>query len=316
MAKTHRPRHGSLQFYPRKRAEKFLPSVNWSSQSEQKTDSLLGFITYKVAMATALLKDSTEKVSTSNKRIFTPVTILEAPPMKIFSIRFIKDNLVAKEVIVSNDKELKKKVKVPKTLKNLDSEIPAEYDDIRVIAFSVPKAIGLKKTPDLIELGISASDKLTFVKSLVGKEITLPELFNSGLIDVRGLTRGKGLVGPVKRFGISLKSHKSEKGVRRPGSLAPWHPARVTFRTPMAGQLGMFSRVHYNLRVLKTGNASQENLNPAHGFKHYGKVSSNFLIVKGSVQGPSKRQILITPAMRPSKETSKKKLEFIEVIVK
>ena len=58
-------------------------------------------------------------------------------------------------------------------------------------------------------------------------------------------------MGPVKRFGISLKFHKSEKGVRRPGSLAPWHPARVTFRTPNMGQTGFFTRVSYNNLIME-----------------------------------------------------------------
>ena len=67
---------------------------------------------------------------------------------------------------------------------------------------------------------------------------------------MRGLTTGRGYQGPVKRFGIKLKPSKSEKGRRRPGSLGPWHPARVIFRVPMAGQLGMFTRVVYNNKIL------------------------------------------------------------------
>ena len=31
MGKLYRPRHGSLQFWPRKRAKKEIPSVNWNS---------------------------------------------------------------------------------------------------------------------------------------------------------------------------------------------------------------------------------------------------------------------------------------------
>ena len=38
-------------------------------------------------------------------------------------------------------------------------------------------------------------------------------------IDLRAITKGKGYQGPVKRFGIGLKSHKSEKGRRAPW---PW----------------------------------------------------------------------------------------------
>ena len=51
MPKINRPRFGSLQFWPRKRAEKEIPSVNWKTI---KGKGILGFITYKVGMATEI----------------------------------------------------------------------------------------------------------------------------------------------------------------------------------------------------------------------------------------------------------------------
>jgi large subunit ribosomal protein L3 len=312
MAKLSNPRSGSLQFWPRKRAESIIPSVNWAPV---KGKGLLGFITYKVGMATAVVKDNTPDSSTKGKKIAVPVTILEAPNMKIFSVRFYKQGKVVKDVVISNDKELKKLVKLPEQIQPFDSQLSKEYDDIRLIVYSLSKQTSLKKTPDLAEIAFSADNKLDFVKSLIGKEISIRNSFNPELIDVRGLTTGKGLVGPVKRFGITLKQHKTEKGVRRPGSLAPWHPARVTFRTPMAGQLGMFSRVHYNLKVINQNAIAEKDINPISGFKNYGKIKSNYIIVKGSVQGPSKRQILITSSFRPTKAQSKKKYEFMEIVI-
>ena len=172
----------------------------------------------------------------------------------------------------------------------------------------------MKKKPDLIELAISGDNKLDFVRSLISKEISLADFLKHELIDARGITKGKGLQGPVKRFGISLKSHKSEKGVRNPGSIGPWHPARVTFRTPMAGQLGLFSRVINNLNVISSGTISEKDINPSGGFKHYGKIKSSYIILRGSVQGPAKKAILITPSFRPSKGTQKKEYEFQELI--
>jgi large subunit ribosomal protein L3 len=282
-------------------------------KGDGKTDSILGFIVYKVGMATAIVKDSTEKSMTLGKKIFLPVTILEAPNMKIYSVRFYKNGIVKKDVIVSADKELKKNVSLPKQPKNLDAEAPKEYDDIRVIAYSIPGQTSVKKTPDMIELGIDAKDKLAFAKSLVGKEISLKDFLKYSLLDARGLTKGKGLAGPVKRFGIGLKSHKSEKGVRRPGTLGPWHPAHTSFRVAQAGQMGMFTRVHYNQKVVLSGSISEKNINPKSGFRHYGNISTSFIMLKGSVQGPPKRQILLTPSFRATKSTAKKKYEFVEV---
>lgn len=305
--KISRPRYGSLQFWPRKRAERFLPSVNWDAI---KGEGFLGFISYKAGMATAIVKDATPKSMTPGKKMAVPVTFLEMPPMRIYSVRFYKNGKVMTEVVVSNDRELKRIVKVSKNLtKNVDSV--EGYDDVRVIAYSVPKEIGLKKTPDMIEIGIGGKDKLNFVKNYIGKDITVADL-KGDLFDVRGLTKGKGLSGPVHRFGISLKQHKSEKGVRKPGSLGPWHPARVIFRVPLSGQLGMFSRPHYNLKVLASSSMASDKVK-LKSFRNYGNIKSNYIVLHGSVQGPSKRQILLTSPLRPSLKQTRKKLEMIEV---
>jgi len=317
MPKLSRPRKGSLQFYPRKRASKFLPSVNWTPlSSTDLKQKILGFITYKVGMASAIVKDNSPDSLTKGKRKTIPVTILEVPNMKIFSVRFYKSSRPVKEIIVSNSKELKSKLKIPKTLHSFDSQIPKEYDDIRIIVHSIPSQTSIKKTPDLIELAISSDNKLEFIKPLINKEIPLADFLNEELLllDVRGLTKGKGMQGPVKRFGITLKSHKSEKGRRNPGSIAPWHPARVTFRTPMAGQLGMFTRIHFNHKIISSGNISEKDINPKSGFKKYGKIKSSYIILSGSVQGSSKRPILITPSFRPTKFQLKKQYDFISLL--
>ena len=81
----------------------------------------------------------------------------------------------------------------------------------------------------------------------------------------------------------------------------------------MAGQLGLFTRVHYNLKVVSSGNIKEKNINRKGGFKHYGEIKTNYIILAGSVQGPQKRQILITPAMRPNKKQSKKNYDFISL---
>src|SRR3989344_9637213 len=117
MPKLSNPHHGRLQFWPRKRAEKFVPSVNWSVvKFDAKNEGLLGFIAYKAGMSTAAVKDSTDKSLTAGKKIFVPVTILEAPNMKIYSVRFYNKGNPVKDIIVSIDKELKRVVKLPKQI--------------------------------------------------------------------------------------------------------------------------------------------------------------------------------------------------------
>lgn len=312
MSTRSRPRAGSLQFWPRKRAAKVLPSANWRP-IKSKEEGLLGFIAYKAGMSSVLVKDLTDKSMTQNKQMVIPVTILEAPSMKIYSVRFYKHGKVITEIVVSTDKELKSKVRTGKEAKKLD-KVPSDYDDLRVIAYSLAKQTNIKKTPDIIELGIQSDNKLEFVKSLIGKEISLSEFLKFDLLDVRGLTKGKGFQGPIKRFGATLRFHKSEKGLRKIGSIGPWHPARVTYQVPMAGQMGYFSRLTYNLKVIASGKIAEKDINPSSGFSNYGKIKSSYILLKGSVPGPQKRQILLTPSYRPTKLKSKTKYEFMEIL--
>jgi large subunit ribosomal protein L3 len=265
-------------------------------------------------MGSVYAKDDTADSMTKGKRIVVPATIIECPNMKIFSVRFYNKGKVAGEVVVSNDKELKRIVKVPKAAKKIE-DFKGEYDDARIIVYSEVIKTDIKKTPDLIEIAFAGKkeDKMNFIKDKVGKTISISEVFQGGIVDVRGVTTGLGLNGPVKKMGISLKSHKSEKGVRRPGNLAPWSPSRLTLATPLAGQLGYFTRVIYNNMILKIGKISEKDINRAGGFKHYGNIHTDYILVKGSVTGPQKRPLLITYPVRPTKKTAKQKLEFIEL---
>jgi len=315
MGSKKSPRKGSLQFWPKKRAKKYLPRVNWTAISNHSSGkNLKGFICYKAGMTSVTVLDNTPNSMTKGKKIAIPATILECPPLKIYSIRFYKNGIVAKETLnESVEKEMKKKVKFAKVKHSHENIKIDDYDDVKVIAYSQVKKTGLKKTPDVIEIGLSGSaeEKFNFAKEHMHKEINATEIFAKGeLIDLRGLTTGKGLVGPVKRMGVSLKSHKSEKGQRNVGSIGPWHPRRSTFRTAHAGQLGMFSRVVYNNKIISIG--KPENQGRFKGIKNYGDVKTEYILVHGSVQGPAKRQLVITNPLRETKKQKKKIYDLVE----
>ncbi len=316
MAKLSRPRRGSLQFWPRKRAQKLIPSVNWKIVSSKNSDKpILGFIGYKVGMASAYVKDNTSDSMTKNKRVTIPITIVECPKLKILSVRFYKNGQVIGDVLNKNlNKELIRKIKMPKNItKKIDDY--KDYDNVRIVAYTDLKDF-IKKTPDLIEinLGGSLDDKINFVKEHLDKNISVSDFIQqNGLIDIKAVTKGKGLQGPIKRFGAGLRQHKAEKGVRKIGSIGPWHPARVTFRVPMAGQMGFFTRIQYNNKVIFVGNTSENNINPPGGFRHFGNINGDYILITGSVQGPAKRQLVITHPLRSTKKQSKKNYEFIEL---
>jgi large subunit ribosomal protein L3 len=311
MSAPKSPRKGSLQFWPRKRADKLLPSVNWDVINSGK--NLKGFICYKAGMASAYVKDNTEHSMTKGKKISIPVTIMECPPLKILSVRFYKNGNVIDEILAENpDKELKRVIKLPKKKSGKLEDVKG-YDDIRVIVYSLVKKTNIKKSPDVIEIGLAGNleEKFNYVKDRLNKEISVSEIFERGqLVDARGLTKGKGLSGPVKRFGLTLKQHKSEKGRRRPGSLGPWHPARVVFRVPMAGQMGMFTRAVYNNKIISIGKPEDSGLR---GITNFGDVKTDYMVVRGSIQGPQKRQILLTYPLRGTIRQAKKNFEFMEL---
>ncbi len=314
-------RHGSLQFWPRKRAAKVLPSASFKTLSRNDI-GLLGFIGYKVGMASAYVRDNGNTSLTKGQRITVPITIIEFPTVKIFSTRFYKNSRVVGEVLNSNiDKEVKKKVKLPKEVKKKVEDMKEEdYDDVRVILYSQVKKTGIKKKPDMIEVALNGSkdEKINWVKENIAKEISVKDFMNdefmkTGLLDIRGVTIGKGLQGPTKRFGLKLRSHKSEKGVRGPGSGGPWHPARVEYTQPMAGQMGYFTRVITNGKVIKVAEISEDDINPSKGFKKYGVIKNDYALIYGSVTGPSKRPLFFTMPARGSKNQTKKNFEFIEL---
>ncbi len=80
----------------------------------------------------------------------------------------------------------------------------------------------------------------------------------------------------------------------------------------MAGQLGMFTRVVYNNKIISIGKASEEEKG-LKNIKNFGDIKTDYLIINGSVQGHSKRQLLITAPLRKTKKQQKKNYEFIEL---
>jgi large subunit ribosomal protein L3 len=316
MTKRGTTRHGSLQFYPRCRSKRYLPRVKWAPV-KRKDISLLGFIGYKVGMTSVYVRDNSNHSLTKGKRIVIPATIIECPTCKILSVRFYKNNKVIGEVLNSNlDKELKRKLKFPKNIKKkLEDYKDGTYDDVRVLLYPQVKKTVVKNVPDVHEFGLSGdlNQKFEFIKNHLAKEISIREIFKEGLVDLRGITKGKGLQGTVKRFGLTLKAHKSEKGVRSLGSGGPWHPSRVDFTQPRAGQMGFFNRTVYNSRIITVNNINENNINPKSGFKHYGIIKTDYIIVSGSVLGSTKRQLLLTSSFRPSKDSLKKNYEYIEL---
>jgi large subunit ribosomal protein L3 len=115
------------------------------------------------------------------------------------------------------------------------------------------------------------------------------------------VTKGKGFEGPVTRFGVKRKQHKSRKSVRAVGVIGPWHPATVMYTVARAGQHGFHKRVEYNKRVLLVENTEKTPITPPGDYLHFGPVKGEYTVLRGSVPGPVKRLIRLRYAVRPPK---------------
>jgi large subunit ribosomal protein L3 len=321
MGRKQGPRRGSLQFWPRVRSKKILPSANWRAILESKKNdktNLAGFIGYKAGMASAFVKDNTADSMTKTKRIILPVTILECPPIKILAVRFYKNGVVYKDILNSTlDKELKRIIRMPKNHKDIKMLIQNEkdFDDLTLIAYSCPKKINIKKTPDIAEIGLTGAkeEKIKFVEENLNKEISIADVFVKGVVDVRATTTGKGFQGSIKRFGVKLRSHKAEKGQRTVGSVGAWHPIGIRFRVPRAGQMGMQTRINYNNVIVSSKKISNEDPITKKLIRGYGFVRGDYILLTGSINGPAKRQVLITAPLRPTKNKIKQNYELLEL---
>jgi large subunit ribosomal protein L3 len=319
MPQIRKPRRGSLQYWPRKRSKRVFARVRtWTKTKEVK---LLGFAGYKVGMTHLIINDNRKTSTTKGMDIFCPATIIECPPLKTLSIKFYKNTTfgskLVSEVLAENfDKNLKRTISLPKQKKDSkdartdqtnsigNKSFPSDFDYLRLLVHTMPSTTGIgKKKPEVFEIGVGGNkeEQLNYAKEKLGKEIIVAEVFKEGQqLDIHAVSKGKGVQGPVKRFGVSLKHHKSEKGQRRVGSLGGWiSQGHIMWRQAKAGKMGYHTRTEHNKWLLKIGNANE--INKKEGFKSYGVVKNTCILVKGSVIGAKKRLIRLNEALNPNK---------------
>jgi len=261
-----------------------------------------------------------KRATTAEQDIMVPVTVIETPPVFVAGIRFYRIEDYGLRAIgdvwtEKIDSVLKRKLPLPdefNTEEMWKSVSTDDADEIRIIAYTQPNKItGVpEKSPEIMELrvgGGTIQERIDYAKSILGKEISVEEYLESGSwIDVIGITKGKGFQGPVKRWGIKLLTHKNSKHRRLTGTLGPWRPHYVMWQVPQAGQMGFHQRTEYNKLVVKIGKnvekSGSDDITPEGGFLHYGKIRSNYILVKGSIPGPAKRFVKLRDAVRPENE--------------
>jgi large subunit ribosomal protein L3 len=297
----HHPRRGSLAFVPKKKARRIYPKF----KRLEKFDGIFGFAGYKAGMTQVIMIDDSNS-PTKGEEIVVPVTIIEAPPLKVFGIRYYREGRVLYQKFIENlDKELGRKFNLPKKVSKENKSVE-NFDEVRLIVHTQPKSTGLKKTPEVFEIPFKGN-----VEGVLGKEIRAEEIFKPGeYVDVIAVTKGKGTVGPVQRFGIKKLPHKTEKKRRLVGTLGPWHPAKTSWRVPQAGQLGFQRRTELKKRLLAIKKA--EEVNRAGGFKNYGNLKNDCLLISGSIPGHVKRLVFLRHSIIKKDFAPNPKILYIE----
>merc|ERR1711907_639148 len=122
-----------------------------------------------------------------------------------------------------------------------------------------------------------------------------------------------------------IKEIQVNRGNRKVACIGTWHPARVQWQVPRAGQKGYFHRTVINKKIYRVGkalrddphNAQGENaltekgITPMGGFPHYGEVNEDWLMIRGTCPGPKKKVITIRKSLVP--QASRKALEQVAI---
>ena len=196
--KKNTPHRGSLG-YRRNKAKRHTARIRtWPESLEPK---LLGFAGYKAGMTHIAMINTDTRSPFYKQEQFVPVTIVETPPLTVFSIRTYKTENLSNSLAVNNeiwtdkpDKDLSRRIKIPKEKSNLKQQIVLakasinDVTEVRVLAHTKPREAGLpQKSPDILEI------KVDTPKRKYHKRLDLPcdvqpkttkATYKNGILDV------------------------------------------------------------------------------------------------------------------------------------
>jgi len=343
--KYEAPRHGSLGFLPRKRSKRHRGRIrSFPRDDPTKQPHLTAFMGYKAGLTHIMREVNKPGSKLHKKETVEAVTIIETPPMVIVGLvgyintprglralnsvwaehlsetvkrRFYKNWYRAKKkafdryasrVAEENNKDIE----------NAMNRMKKYCHVIRVLAHTQIRLVKLRqKKAHLMEIQVNGGtvpEKVAWGYGLFEKKVPVDTVFNQNeLIDVIGVTKGKGFEGVITRWGTATLPRKTHRGLRKVSCIGAWHPARVRYTVARAGQNGYHHRTEINKKIYRIGQAvapnkfnaatetdlTEKNITPLGGFPHYGEVNEDFLMLKGCVMGPKKRVITLRKSVIP-----------------
>jgi large subunit ribosomal protein L3 len=320
------PHKGSLQFWQHRRARARLPRLR-SAPVYIKQPAITNLVCYKAGMGHVTMTDDTESPS-KGQEVSRPVTFVEIPETHIYGARFYGLNEIShyKQASVEvYSKEItdkfKIKVKAKNTLESVKDKL-AEFKEVTLLLVTntkdIPTGQHHRVRYESSMGGASLDEKFKFISANLGKQVNVNDIFKSGeYIDISSVTTGKGWSGTIKRFGTARLYHKATQKTRHIGTLGPFTPGKVLFTVPQAGQMGFNYRTEYNKRILKIGKKEEAPaFTPSAGFTNYGVMTNEFLMLDGSIPGPSKRLVRLKKSVtnRNAKQIKEPKVIFTSTL--
>ncbi len=159
--------------------------------------------------------------------------------------------------------------------------IQVGFEDKRVKLSNKPQQGHVAKANTAPKRFIREFRNVNVTEYEVGQEVKV-EIFAEGdVVDVTGVTKGKGFQGVIKRHGQSRgpMAHGSRYH-RRPGSMGPVAPNRVFKQKKLPGQMGGTVVTIQNLHIVKVD------------------AERNLLLVKGNVPGSKKALVTVKTAVK------------------
>ena len=322
--KHSQPRRGSMAYYPRVRAKRMTAHLRGWPEIESDQPQILAHAGFKAGCVQIVSIDDREHVPNRGKQLVSLGTVIATPPVTVIGVRGYShgvNGLHAEFDVLADD--------IPKKISKYSRErsgtavesarrmLPQISEIFALLAVS-PRMAGLEqKSPNMFEAAVRGGNvgaQFEFVVERLGSDLRFNDTFALGsTVDVAAISKGKGWQGVIRRMGAKRKQHKSRKTVREIGSLGPISPQNVMYTVPRAGQTGFHQRVEYNKRIMVMGEAEEADVNPPGGFKHFGHVSGDYIILRGSVPGPYRRMIKIRSPIRniPSKVLRPNVLEVV-----
>ena len=352
--KYEQPRHGSLGFLPRKRASRHRGKVkSFPRDDATKPVHMTAFMGYKAGM-THVVRDLDRPGSKMHKKeIVEAVTVVECPAMVVVGVvgyietptglrslttvwaEHLSDEL--KRRFYQNWYKSKKKAFTQYAKKYADGQkdITRELERIkkycsvvRVIAHTQIRKVKIgQKKAHVMEVqlnGGSVEQKVQWAVEHFEKTVPVSAVFEENeLVDVIGVTKGHGFEGVTHRWGTKKLPRKTHRGLRKVACIGAWHPSRVMYSVPRAGQNGYHHRTEVNKKIYRVAsgqdasNAATEydltkkTVTPMGGFVRYGAVNEDWLLLKGCCVGVKKRVLTLRKSLLT--HTSRSALEKVSL---